>query len=89
MFEVDYKISIDKVVLLVPETLKTTKAGYHWSPLELKTFRNSELCGIAHLKQYIKMSAPLEILVETNYYWALYDHISQSQPQLSQGGMQL
>ena len=55
----DYiKISSDKVVLFVPETLKTTRTGYHLPPIELKTFKDSELCVIAHLKQYIKMTAP-------------------------------
>ena len=55
----DYiKISSDKVVLFVPETLKTTRPGYHLPPIELKAFKDSELCVIAHLKQYIKMTAP-------------------------------
>ena len=27
-------------------------------PIELKTFKDSELCVVAHLKQYIKMTAP-------------------------------
>ena len=54
----DYiKISSDEVVLLVPESLKTTRPG-HLSPIALKTFKNSELCVVAHLKQYIKMAAP-------------------------------
>ena len=54
----DYiKISSDEVVLLVPESLKTTRPG-HLSPIALKTFKNSELCVVAHLKQYIKVTAP-------------------------------
>ena len=52
------KISSDKVVLFVPETLKTTRSGHHLPPIELKTFKDSELCVVAHLKQYIKMTAP-------------------------------
>ena len=41
----DYiKISSDKVVLLVPETLKTTRPGHHLPPTELKTFKDIELC---------------------------------------------
>ena len=41
----DYiKISSDKVVLFVPETLKITKPGHHLPPIELKTFKVSELC---------------------------------------------
>ena len=51
------KISSDKVVLLVPETLKTTRPGHHLPPTELKTFKDSELCVVAPLKQYIKMTA--------------------------------
>ena len=55
----DYiKISSDKVVLLVPQTLKTTRPGHHVPPIELKTFKDSELCVIANLQQYIKMTAP-------------------------------
>ena len=55
----DYiKISSDKVALLVPETLKTTRSGHHLPPMELKTFKDSELCVVAHLKQYVKMTAP-------------------------------
>ena len=51
------KISSDKVVLFVPETLKTTRPGHHLPPIELKTFKDSELCVVAHLKRYIKMTA--------------------------------
>ena len=55
----DYiKISSDKVVLFVSETLKTTRPGHHLPPIELKTFKDSELYVKAHLKQYIKMTAP-------------------------------
>ena len=42
----------------MPETLKTTRSGHHLPPIELKTFKDSELCVVAHLKQYIKMTAP-------------------------------
>ena len=51
------KISSDKVVLFVPETLKTTRPGHHLPPTELKTFKDSELCVVVHLKHYIKMTA--------------------------------
>ena len=58
-FDLDYiKISSDKVVLFVPETLKATRPGHHLPPIELKTFKDSELWVVAHLKQYIKMTAP-------------------------------
>ena len=45
------------MVLFVPETLKTTKLGHHLPGIELKTFKDSELYIVAHLKQYIKMTA--------------------------------
>ena len=47
------KISSDKVVLFVPETLKTTRSGHHLPPMELKTTKDSKVCVVAHLKQYI------------------------------------
>ena len=54
----DYvKIPSDKVVLFVPETLKTTRPGHHLPPIELKTFKDSELCVVAHFKKYIKIKA--------------------------------
>ena len=81
------KSSSDKVVLFVPETLKTTRLGHHLPPVELKTFKDSELCVVAHLKQYIKMTAPFRNAGINHYYWALYNHINQSGPQLSQGGV--
>ena len=52
------KVPSDKVVLFVPESLKTTRPGHHIPPIELKTFEDSELCVVAHLKQHIKMTAP-------------------------------
>ena len=42
----------------MPETLKITRPGHHLPPIELKTFKEIELCVVAHLKQYIKMTAP-------------------------------
>ena len=52
------KISSDKVALFVLETLKTTRPGHHLPPIEFKTFKDNELCVVAHLKQYIKMTTP-------------------------------
>ena len=52
------KLHGDKVVLLVPETLETTTADHHLPSIELKTIKDSELCVVAHLQQYIKMTAP-------------------------------
>ena len=47
----DYiEISSGKVVLFVPETLKTTRPGHPLPPIELKIFKDSELCVVAHLK---------------------------------------
>ena len=51
------KISSNKVVLFVFKTLKTTRPGHHLPPIGLKTFKDSELRVVAHLKQYIKMTA--------------------------------
>ena len=59
MFELEvHKYSSDKVVLFVPEVLKTTRLFHHLPPIELKTFKDNELCVVAYLKQYIKMTAP-------------------------------
>ena len=52
------KISSNKVVFFVSETLKTTRPGHHLPPIELKTFKDNELHVVAHLKQYIEMTAP-------------------------------
>ena len=55
----DYiNISSDKVVLLVPETLKTATPGRHLPSIELGTFKDTELCVIPHLKQYVKLTPP-------------------------------
>ena len=54
----DKKISSDKVVLFVPETLKATRPGHHLPPIELNAFKYSEISVVAHLKQHIKMTAP-------------------------------
>ena len=84
----DYiKISSDKVVLLVPETLKTTRPGHHLPLTELKTFKDSELCVIARLKQYIKMAAPFRNTGTKQLLLSFVQHINQSRPQLSQGGV--
>ena len=59
MFEFEvHKYSSDKVVLFVPEALKTTRMFHHLPPIELQTFKDNELCVVAYLKQYIKMTAP-------------------------------
>ena len=60
-------ISSDKVLLFMPETLKTTRPGHHLPPIELKTFKDSELCVVTHLKQYIKITAPFRN-TNTNHF---------------------
>ena len=51
------KISSDKVVLFLPETLKNTRYGHHLPPIELKTIKDTGLCVVADLKWYINMTA--------------------------------
>ena len=60
-------ISSDKVLLFMPETLKTTRPGHHLPPIELKTFKDSELCVVTHLKQYIKITVPFRN-TNTNHF---------------------
>ena len=56
-FNLDYiKIPIDKIVLFVPKTLKTTKQDHHLPHIERKTFKDIDLCVVAHLEQYFKMT---------------------------------
>ena len=52
------KVSSDKGVLFVPETLKTARPGHHLPPIKPEAFTDSKLCVVAHVKQYIKMTAP-------------------------------
>ena len=55
----DYiKISSDKVVFSLAETLETSWPGHHIPHIEIKTFQDTEHYIAAHLKQYIKMTAP-------------------------------
>ena len=55
----DYiKISSDKVVLLVPKSLKNTRPGHHLPPIELKTLKDIEVYVVAHLKEHAKITAP-------------------------------
>ena len=49
------------------ETLKTTRPGDHLPPIELKTFKDSELCVVTHLKQYIKITVPFRN-TNTNHF---------------------
>ena len=44
--------------MFVPENWKTSRPRHHLPPIELTTFKYSELCVIAHLKQHVKMIAP-------------------------------
>ena len=52
------KSSNDNVILFVPEILKDTRPSHHLQPIELKAFKDIDLCLVAHLKQHIKMTAP-------------------------------
>ena len=69
----------------MPETLKTTRPGHRLPPIELKIFKNIELCIVAHLNQYIKMTATFRN-TDTNQLLLSFD-IRQSQQHLSQGGV--
>ena len=42
----------------MPEILKDTRPSHHLQPIELKAFKDIDLCLVAHLKQHIKMTAP-------------------------------
>ena len=47
------KVIDDKAILLIPDKLKTTRAGHHLPPLALKVYKDVELCVLSHLRQYI------------------------------------
>ena len=56
----DYiKISSDKVVFSLAETLETSWPGHHIPHIEIKTFQDTEHFIVADLKQYIKMTNQL------------------------------
>lgn len=86
----DYiNISCDKVVLFVPETLKTTRAGHHLAPVELKAFQDIELCVVAHLKQHTQMRDPSKNSGTNQLLLScVQPHDHQSQQQLFQDGVQ-
>ena len=83
------KISSNKVVLLIPETLKTTRPSHHLAPIELKSFQDIEFCLVAHLKQYMKMTDPYENSGTNQLLLTcVQPHNHQSQQQLFQDGVQ-
>ena len=42
----------------MPESLKTTRPGHHLPPAKLKTLKDIEVCAVAHLKHYVKITVP-------------------------------
>ena len=49
----------DRAILLIPDKLKTTRPGHHLPPLELKAYKDVELCVVSQLMQYIKLTENL------------------------------
>ena len=49
----------DRAILLIPDKLKTTRPGHHLPPLELKAYKDVELCVVSQLRQYIKLTENL------------------------------
>ena len=80
----DYiKVSSDKVVSFVPETLNTIRLDHHLPPMELNTFQDIKISVVAHLLQYIKMIAAFRNTGTNQLLLSFVSHISQSQAQLS------
>ena len=50
----------DRAILFIPDKLKTTRPGHHLPPLELKAYKDVELCVVSHLRQYIKLTENLD-----------------------------
>ena len=53
------KVFDDRAILFIPDKLKTTRPGHHLPPLELKAYKDVELCVVSHLRQYIKLTENL------------------------------
>ena len=54
------KVFDDRAVLFIPDKLKTTRLGHHLPPLELRAYKDVELCVVSHLRQYIKLTENLD-----------------------------
>ena len=55
----DVRLKDDKCVLVFSAVLKQTKPGSHLQPLELEAFENKNLCIVAPLRQYLKVTEAL------------------------------
>ena len=53
------KVFDDRAILFIPDKLKTTRPRHHLPPLEIKTYKDVELCVVSHLRQYIKLTENL------------------------------
>ena len=53
------KVFDDRAILSISDKLKTTRPGHHLPPLELKAYKDVELCVVSHLRQYIKLTENL------------------------------
>ena len=53
------KLFDDSAILFISDKLKTTRPGHHLPPLELKAYKDVELCVVSHLRQYIKLTENL------------------------------
>ena len=53
------KVIGDRAILFISDKLKTTRPGHHLPPLELKAYKDVELCVVSHLRQYIKLTENL------------------------------
>ena len=49
----------DRAILFISDKLKTTRPGHHLPPLELKAYKDVELCVVSYLRQYIKLTENL------------------------------
>ena len=53
------KVFDHRAILFIPDKLKTVRPGHHLPPLELKAYKDVELCVVSHLRQYIKLTENL------------------------------
>ena len=53
------KVFDDRAILFIPDKLKTTRPRHHLPLLELKAYKDVELCIVSHLRQYIKLTENL------------------------------
>ena len=53
------KVFDDRAILFIPDKLKTARPGYYLPRLELKAYKDVELCVVSHLRQYLKLTENL------------------------------